>query len=168
MDGGHTEDADVIGPPQSHANDASCSHEITRAPAATVPQKSVAAIGGQSAALATNTSMMSESNDPRRPQQVVKVTDGKQEWDIRNIIGKEVVDGKVHYLVEWGATLVPHDELGKAKVLVDKFGARLQAQCRQRVGKKPGRLPSSKAGRQTIAGACLGGSQQKKGRRKQV
>jgi hypothetical protein len=44
--------------------------------------------------------MIPESNDPRRPQQVAEVAEGKQEWDIRDIIGKEVVDGEVHYLVE--------------------------------------------------------------------
>ena len=53
------------------------------------------------------------------------MTDGKQEWEIRDIIGKEVVDGEVHYLVEWSATLMPKCKLGKAKGLVDKFEARL-------------------------------------------
>jgi hypothetical protein len=80
--------------------------------------------------------MISKANDPRKPQQVAEVRDGKQEWEIRDIIGKEFVDGEMHYLVEWSATLVPKYELGKAKVLVDKFEARLQAQCRQRNGKR--------------------------------
>ena len=70
---------------------------MTPAPAATAPQESVAAIGGQSAALATNASMISKSNDRGRPQHVAEVTDGKLEWEIRDIIGKEVVDGEVHY-----------------------------------------------------------------------
>ncbi len=72
---------------------------MTPAPLATAPQESVAVTGGQSAALATNASMISESNDPGMPQQVAEVTDGKQEWEIRDIIGKEVVKGEVHYLV---------------------------------------------------------------------
>ena len=38
-----------------------------------------------------------------------------RKWEICDIIGKEVVDGEVHYLVEWSATLVPKYELGKAK-----------------------------------------------------
>ena len=59
------------------------------------------------------------------PQQVAEVIDGKQEWEICNIIGKEVVDSEVHYLAEWSATLMPKCELGKAKGLVDKFKARL-------------------------------------------
>jgi hypothetical protein len=78
---------------------------------------------------------------------VAEVAEGKQEWDICDIIGKEVVDSEVHYLVEWSATLVPKYELGKAKVLVDKFEAQLQVQCRQRGGKRRGRLPLSKAGK---------------------
>ena len=69
--------------------------------------------------------MIPESNDPGRPQQVAEVAGGKQEWDIRDIIGKEVVNGEVHYLVEWSATLVPKYKLGKAKVLVDKFKVQL-------------------------------------------
>jgi hypothetical protein len=84
---------------------------------------------------------------------VAEVTDGKQEWDMRDIIGKEVVGGEVHYLVEWSATLVPKYELGKAKVLVDKFEARLRAQERQTGGKGRGRLPQSKAGRRAAVGA---------------
>ena len=67
---------------------------------------------------------------------------------------------------------MPKCELGKVKVLVDKFEARLRAPCRQRGGKRRGRLPPSTAGKQTIAGACTTGeTQQQKGRgrpRKQV
>jgi hypothetical protein len=75
----------------------------------------------------------------------MKQQNGRQEWEISDIIGKEVVDGEVHYLVEWRATLVPKSELGKAKVL-GKFG------------KRQGRRPPPKAGKQAIA------TQQKKGR----
>jgi hypothetical protein len=104
--------------------------------------------------------MISESNDPRRLQQVAEVTDGNQEWDIRDIIGKEVVSGEVYYSVEWTATLVPKYELGKAKVSVDKFEARLRAHCRQRDGKRRGRLPPPKAGKQAIVGDCATGEMQ--------
>ncbi len=61
---------------------------------------------------------------------MTEVADGKQEWEICDIIGKEVVNGEVLYLVEWSATLVHKWELGKAKHLVDKFEAQLRAQCR--------------------------------------
>ena len=88
--------------------------------------------------------------------------DGKQEWEIRDIIGKEDVDGVVHYLVEWSATLVPKYELGKAKALVDKFEARLRAQARQ--GDRR-RRPQSKAGQQTVVGAHATGRMQQKKRR---
>ena len=82
--------------------------------------------------------MTSESNNPRKPQLVTEVAYGKHEEEIHDIVGKEVVDGEVHYLVEWSATLVPKCELGKAKVSADKFEARLQAQCEQRVGRDEG------------------------------
>lgn len=94
--------------------------------------------------------MISESNDPGRPQQVAEVAemaDGKQEWEICDIISKEVVNGEVHYLVERTATLVPKYDLVKAKVLVDKFEARIRVQCRQRGGKRQGRMPLSKVGK---------------------
>ena len=102
-------------------------------------------------------------NDSRRPQRVAEVADGKQEWETRDIIGKEAVD--VHYLVEWSATLMPKCELGKARCLVDKFEAQLRAQCRQRGGKKRGRPPQSKTGKQAIAETrATSKTQQKKGR----
>ncbi len=44
-----------------------------------------------------------KSSDPRSSQQVAEVTeviDGKQEWEIYDIIGKEVVNSEVLYLVE--------------------------------------------------------------------
>jgi hypothetical protein len=69
----------------------------------------------------------------------------KQEWEIRDITGKEDVDGVVDYLAERVATLVPEYELKNAKALVDKFEARLRAQGRQRVGKGRGCLRQGQA-----------------------
>jgi hypothetical protein len=37
----------------------------------------------------------------------VAEVDDKQEWEIRDIIAKQDVDGVVLYLAEWHATLVP-------------------------------------------------------------
>jgi hypothetical protein len=137
----------------------------TATPVVTAPEGPIVAIDGQSTTLARSASMISESNEIGRAEQVAEVADGKQEWEIRDIIGKEVVDGEIHYLVEWSATLVPKCELGKAKVLVDKFEARLRAQCRQRGGKRRGRLPPSKASKQAIAdNRANGETQQNKGR----
>jgi hypothetical protein len=128
-------------------------------------QKPITAINGQSATLPGSASMIPELNDPGMPQLVAEASDGKQEWEISDIIGREVVDGEVHYLVEWSATLVPKSEMGKARALVARFEARLQAQCRQRVGKRQGRVPPPKAGKQAIAVArATGETQQKKGR----
>ena len=153
MDGGPKENSDVVNAPQCYEKDRSHSPHMKPAPPATAPQESVAAIDSQSATLVRSNSMISKSNDPEMPQHVAEVAGGKQEWEISDIVGKEVVDGEVYYLVEWSATLVLKSELGKAKVLVDKFEARLRAQCRQRGGKRRRRLPPSKAGKQAIAGA---------------
>ena len=46
------------------------------------------------------------------------------EWRIRQIIGKKVIRGQIHYLVDWEPTLEPLDALGKARVLVQKFEAK--------------------------------------------
>jgi hypothetical protein len=65
-------------------------------------------------------------------------SDSKQEWDIRNIIGKEVVDGEIHYLVEWSA------------IWWISSRQRLLAQCRHMGRKRQGRLPPTKAGKQEV------------------
>jgi hypothetical protein len=100
-----------------------------------------------------------------RDQLVAEVANGKQEWEIEDIVGKEDVDGVVHYLVEWRATLMPKYELGKAKSLVEKFEARLRAQGRQRGRKRRGRLHPSMAGKQVDVGARAAGKMQEKKRR---
>ena len=135
------EDSNIISLPQSRKDNRSHSPHIAPTPPAITSQESIIAIDGHSTTLPRSALMIPKLNDLEMPQPVAEVTDGKQEWEISNIIGKEVVDGEVHYLVEWSATLVPKCELGKAKVLVDKFEARLQAHCRQGGGKRRGRLP---------------------------
>ena len=76
-------------------------------------------------------SSLSEAGDDlERPEQMAEVVDADQEWEIRDIIGKEDIDGVVHYLVEWNPTLVPKYALKNAKVMVNKFEARLQVQAR--------------------------------------
>jgi hypothetical protein len=150
MDDRPKEDSDIISSPQSREDNRSHSPHMALAPPAMASQESITAIDGQSATFLRSALMIPELNDPGKPQLVAEATDGKQEWEISDIIGKEVVDGEIHYLVEWSATLVPKCELGKAKVLVDKFEARLRAQCRQRGGKT--REAASTEGRQ--AGNC--------------
>lgn len=147
------EDSDVVGVPQSGMNDRSHSPHMTAAVAAAALQQSEVPIDGEVATLARTASMTYKSNDFAKSQQVAAVVDDNREWEIRDIIGKEDVDGVPHDLVEWHATLVPKYELKKARALVDKFEARLRAQGRQRDGKVPGRLPQSKAGQQVVVRA---------------
>jgi hypothetical protein len=84
-----------------------------------------------------------------------QVIDASQNWEVRNIIGKEDVDGVLHYLVEWSPTLEPVHLLGHAKELVDEFEARLRTQH----GVKNGRGLSALKIRQKAIGQ---GSQQQK------
>ena len=43
-------------------------------------------------------------DDIEGSEQVAQVVDANQEWEIRDIIGKEDVSGVVHFLVEWNPT----------------------------------------------------------------
>jgi hypothetical protein len=54
------------------------------------------------------------------------IEDDNQDWEVRKIIGREHVDGVLHYLVEWCPTLEPEHSLGHAKELVDEFEAQLR------------------------------------------
>ncbi|CAG8977704.1 hypothetical protein HYALB_00008731 [Hymenoscyphus albidus] len=63
-----------------------------------------------------------------------EVIDDNQDWEVRQIIGKEDVDGVTHYLVDWNPTLLPEHSLGHAKELVDKFEHRLRAQRKTKNG----------------------------------
>jgi len=59
---------------------------------------------------------------------------------------------------------VPKYEIGKARALIARFEAQLQAQGRQRGRKGQERQPLLKAGKKTITGAyATGGMQQRKG-----
>jgi hypothetical protein len=137
------------------------SPHIMATAAATPSRQSEVRTDGKVVARARAASITSTLNDAARPQ--VAEVDSKQEWEIRDIIGKEDVDGVVHYLVEWSTTLVPKYELGKAKGLVEKFEARLRAQARQ--GNKRQRPPQSMACLRTaVAAHGIGRTQQKKRR----
>jgi hypothetical protein len=98
------------------------------------------------AAIATPSSLSEAGDDLERLEQMAEVAD--QEWEIRDIIGKEDIDGVVHYLVEWNPTLVPKYALKNAKVMVNKFEARLQVQARQE--KVRCRRRQSKVGQQIM------------------
>ncbi|KAH7370234.1 hypothetical protein BKA65DRAFT_471464 [Rhexocercosporidium sp. MPI-PUGE-AT-0058] len=66
------------------------------------------------------------------------VADVDPDWDVREIIDKEDLNGVSYYLVDWHPTLLPSHSLGHIKELVDKFEARIRAQ--RRVSNKRGRL----------------------------
>jgi hypothetical protein len=103
-------------------------------------------------------------NDTEGRQKVAEV-DSRQEWEIRDIIGKEDVDGVLHYWVKWEPTLVPKYELKKAKRLVEKFEARLRAQGRQKVGKSRGKLLTLREGNNRTMRVSMEGDMQQKKRR---
>jgi hypothetical protein len=102
-----------------------------------------------------------ESSSPTEPQLCLGVVDADQEWGVRDIIGKEDVNGKQHYWVDWRPTLLPEHSLGQAKDLVDKFEARLTTQRRFKNGR--GRL-GSEPGRSGVRKGYIGRQQQKRPR----
>ena len=96
------------------------------------------------------TSLSELESDLEIPGQMANVIDANQEWEIRDIIAKEDVDGVMHYLVEWSPTLMPKYTLGKAKGLVNKFEARLRAQGMRWGEQKRGRRRPSKAAKKAL------------------
>jgi len=56
------------------------------------------------AAIATPPSLSESGDGLERPEQIAEVVDADQEWEIRDIIRKEDVNGVVHHLVEWNPT----------------------------------------------------------------
>ncbi|CZT13577.1 uncharacterized protein RAG0_17073 [Rhynchosporium agropyri] len=76
---------------------------------------------------------------PTEPEVCPVLTDVDPDWDVREIIGKEDLDGVSYYLVDWHPTLLPVQSLGHAKELVDQFEARIRAQR----GSKRGGLGSN-------------------------
>jgi len=113
------------------------------------------------ASTASTTPGAFEPAPPPEPQLAAQVIDANQDWEVRRIIGKEDIDGVLHYLVEWSPTLAPEHLLGHAKELVDEFEARLRAQR----GAKNERGAGLKRGEQAVIEADASGGQQEKRRR---
>ncbi|PVH67793.1 hypothetical protein DL98DRAFT_264836 [Cadophora sp. DSE1049] len=90
------------------------------------------------------------------------VTDVDPDWDVREIIGKEDLDGVSYYLVDWHPTLLPAHTLGHAKELVDRFEARIRAQ--RGVNNKRGRLGSKIKRKVSVEAKESSGQQGKKPR----
>lgn len=87
----------------------------------------------------TKTTPAFEDSPRIEPQLCSQVIEADKNWEVREIIGKEDVDGVLHYMVEWHPTLMPEQSLGKAKELVNKFEARLRAQRKVKNGRgRPG------------------------------
>jgi hypothetical protein len=78
------------------------------------------------ASKARTSPVMFESASPTAPK-LSPIHNADEEWEVRKIIGKEYVDGVLHYLVEWCPTLEHQHSLGHAKELVDKFESQLRA-----------------------------------------
>ncbi|EGY23393.1 uncharacterized protein VDAG_04831 [Verticillium dahliae VdLs.17] len=76
-------------------------------------------------------SIRSTSTGSEQGQPVDVVADG--DWEITELIGKEVIQGKVHYLVRWQATLVPEDEIN-APELIGRFEAKFGVKASPHTG----------------------------------
>ncbi|KAI9773502.1 MAG: hypothetical protein M1839_002084 [Geoglossum umbratile] len=76
-------------------------------------------------------STLFKSADRIESQSVARVG-GNGEWGIHGIIGKEVIEGKIYYCVDWEPTMIPLDELWGGKHLVREFEAKEQARRRKR------------------------------------
>jgi hypothetical protein len=89
------------------------------------------------------------------------IDDANKDWEVRKIIGREHVDGVLHYLVEWYPTLEPEHSLGHAKELVDEFEAQLLS---RRGFRNESEVMGLKVRKQVMLEANASGCQQKKRR----
>jgi hypothetical protein len=90
------------------------------------------------------------------------IDDANQDWEVRKIIGREHVDGVLHYLVEWCPTLEPEHSLKHAQELVGEFEAQLLEQRSVKSGRRGLGL---KARQQTTVEADAWCGQQRKKKR---
>jgi hypothetical protein len=66
----------------------------------------------------------SSAFDSRIKAQSVARVGGNGEWGIHGIIGKEVIDGVIHYCVDWQPTMLPLNQLLGAQHLIRDFEAK--------------------------------------------
>ena len=88
----------------------------------------------------------SNNNELVKPQSFVRVG-GNGEWGIHGIIGSEIIDGKLHYCVDWQPTMMPFDELFGARGLVREFETREQARKQARLRRADNTRPKKYRGR---------------------
>jgi hypothetical protein len=95
-------------------------------------------------------STMRTSAGPEQGHSADVAADG--EWEITELIGKEIIHGEVHYLVRWKATLVREHEIN-APELIGKFEAKFGTKTNKPVGgariAKKTRLKFGKPGKDT-------------------
>ena len=111
------------------------------------------------ASTARTTPDVFESASLTKSQLSPDVNETSRDWEVREVIGKEYVDGVLHYMVKWCSTLEPVHSLEHAKELVDKFEARLGA-LRKDKGGRVG--PGVKRDGQSVMGAEVSGGQKQK------
>ncbi|KAK7217683.1 hypothetical protein V2G26_005686 [Clonostachys chloroleuca] len=78
-----------------------------------------------------STSLSSE--DPPTPQVVDEKSE--DEWEAVEIIGEEVINGKLHYTVEWRLTAVPEEDCVNMRELIEEW--KKSTTHRQKGGKGP-------------------------------
>jgi len=83
------------------------------------------------------------TNLEARRRYVARVEDVFRDREFHGVLGKEYIDGEVHYLVDWVPTLVRGRVLHKAKAqpLISQFEASCEAQREKR--KRPGAYRSN-------------------------
>ena len=113
------------------------------------------------ASTARTTPDVFESASLTEPQRCLDMTEKSRDWEILKIIGKEYVDGVLHYMVKWCSTLEPVHSLEHAKELMDEFEAQLRA---LRTNKEVRVGPNVKLDRQVTMEDDLSGGQQKRPR----
>jgi hypothetical protein len=65
------------------------------------------------------------STDLGESQPAVLVTD-RDQWRVRKVIGRKMIDGEMHSRVDWAPTWEPEAELGGVEELINEYLATLE------------------------------------------
>lgn len=119
-------------------------------------------VDGNLASTARTTPDVFESASLTKSQLSPDVNETSRNWEVREVIGKEYVDGVLHYMVKWCPTLEPAHSLEHAKELVDEFEARLRRLRKDKEGRV--QLGLKRDGQSVMGTDVSGGQQQKRPR----
>lgn len=96
------------------------------------------------------------------PRIYPQLVDIGQEWEYREVLGEEVVDGVEYYLLDWYPTLVPKSSVRNNEVLAEYKARKARARASGAKGNQRGRPPAWKQGSRAVTSTGVLARQQQK------